>query len=64
MSHCCCGKEDLVGRDAPLKRARFGMETFIPAEAESGYVWDVLPYTEKRTQYDYQIPGLSDQDVT
>lgn len=39
-------------RYIPLKRARFGMETYILAEAESGYVWDVLPYTGKNTQYD------------
>ncbi|XP_063863871.1 piggyBac transposable element-derived protein 4-like [Scylla paramamosain] len=51
-------------RYIPLKRARFGMETYILAESESGYVWDVLPYTGRRTQHDCQIPGLSDQDVT
>ena len=31
------------------------METYILAEAETGYVWDVLSYTGKGTEYNFGV---------
>ena len=46
-------------RYIPLKRGRFGIESFILAE--SGYVWDLLVYTGRQTKYDFEIETLSDE---
>ncbi|XP_042216904.1 piggyBac transposable element-derived protein 4-like [Homarus americanus] len=50
-------------RYIPIKRARFGIETSMLAEAETGYEWDLLLYTGKGTEYACEIPGLSDQAI-
>ena len=50
-------------RYIPLKRARFGIESYISAESDTGYVWDLLIYTEKKTKYDFEIEALSDEKV-
>lgn len=50
-------------RYIPLKRARFGIESYILAESDTGYVWDLFVYTGKQTKYDFEIEGLSDEKV-
>uniref|UniRef100_A0A1S4LVC0 PiggyBac transposable element-derived protein domain-containing protein n=2 Tax=Ixodes scapularis TaxID=6945 RepID=A0A1S4LVC0_IXOSC len=35
----------------PMKRARFGMESFRLCESASGYVWNIFVYTGKTTKY-------------
>ena len=50
-------------RYIPLKRARFGIESYILAETDTGYVWDLFVYTGKQTKYDFEIEGLSDEKV-
>ena len=34
-----------------LKRARFGIESFVLAESKTGYVWNLCVYTGKETRY-------------
>lgn len=50
-------------RYIPLKRATFGIESYILAESDTGYVWDLLVYTGKKTKYDFEIETLSDEKV-
>ncbi|KAM7310590.1 hypothetical protein ISCGN_007498 [Ixodes scapularis] len=42
----------------PMKRARFGMESFTLCEPASKYVWNVIVYTGKTTKYECKIPGV------
>ena len=49
-------------RYIPLKRSRFGIECYILAEAETGYVWGLIVYVGKNTVYSYNIPDMSEED--
>lgn len=51
-------------RYIPLKRARFGIETFVLAEANSGYVWNMAVYTGKETNYPLDMPGINENELT
>ncbi|KAG8226635.1 hypothetical protein J437_LFUL005286 [Ladona fulva] len=45
----------------PMKRARFGIKTFMLCESKSGYIWSTIIYTGKGTLVDSDIP---EQPVT
>ena len=42
----------------PLKRARFGIKTYMLCESDSGYVWNFVIYTGKGTQFDVEYDNL------
>lgn len=42
----------------PLKRARFGIKTYMLCESKSGYVWSVTIYTGKDTKFDDEYNDL------
>ena len=46
----------------PLKRARFGIESYTLAESDTGYVWDLSVSTGKQTKYNFEIETLSDEE--
>ena len=43
------------------KRARFGIECYILAEAKTGYVWNLDVYVEKEIVSQYDNEGLLDE---
>ena len=45
-------------RYIPLKRSRFGIESFILAESETGYVWNMNIYTGKGTEYPHTVSNI------
>lgn len=42
----------------PLKRARFGIKTYMLCESKSGYVWNMIIYTGKGTLLSEDYKGL------
>lgn len=42
----------------PLKRARFGIKTFMLCESHSGYVWSLIIYTGKGTKFDDEYKDM------
>ena len=38
-------------RFIPLKRARFGVESFVMAETQTGYIFETLKYTLEKKQF-------------
>ncbi|KAJ8946779.1 hypothetical protein NQ318_018989 [Aromia moschata] len=42
----------------PLKRARFGIKTYMLCESKSGYVWNFIIYTGKQTNLDADYKDL------
>lgn len=42
----------------PLKRARFGIKTYLLCESKSGYVWNFIIYTGKQTNLDKDYENL------
>ncbi|KAJ8950559.1 hypothetical protein NQ318_015692 [Aromia moschata] len=49
----------------PLKRARFGIKTYMLCESKSGYVWNFIIYTGKQTNLDadYKDLPVSSQQI-
>lgn len=41
----------------PLKRARFGIKSFLLCESKSGYIWSMIVYTGKGTAFDPEYTG-------
>lgn len=41
-----------------MKRARFGIKSFLLCESKSGYIWSSLIYTGKGTIIDSEFPNL------
>lgn len=42
----------------PLKRARFGIKTYMLCESKSGYIWSTIIYTGKNTIFSKQLQNL------
>lgn len=42
----------------PLKRARFGIKTYLLCESKSGYIWNFIIYTGKNTLLDREFQHL------
>ncbi|KAJ4448708.1 hypothetical protein ANN_00099 [Periplaneta americana] len=42
----------------PLKRAKFGIKTFILCESQTGYVWSLIVYTGKGTKFDEEFKDM------
>ena len=47
-------------RFIPLNRVRFGVESFILAETQTGYIWNTEIYTGKETIYSYFVQNAED----
>ena len=47
-------------RFIPLKRATFGIESFVLAKTQSSYVWNIGVYTGKETIYSYFVQNAED----
>ena len=47
-------------RFIPLKRVKFGIESFVLAETQSSYVWNIGVYTGKGTIYSYFVQNAED----
>ena len=45
-------------RFIPLKRARFGIESFVLAETQTGYVWNIGIYSGKEKTYQLSVQNV------
>ncbi|KFM61174.1 PiggyBac transposable element-derived protein 4, partial [Stegodyphus mimosarum] len=44
---------------SPLKKARFGIKSFLLCESKSGYMWDAIIYSGMGTNFDNSFYDLS-----